>query len=807
MESGFIMESSTSFEDFIECYPHDMVDDGADNSGHEFLVNSEEEDASINAIGKLVSDVIADNQFHTSSLEDSSCQEPQDISSKSIERLLNDVIAESQLVTQISALDDVERFNNSLFGLFTGVYRPATSTEIVTFTDCCVKKCTMFLSRFLIDHLRCALPLEKSAMQEFQFHLTKQFVINGQFNPVVASRDVCETIFASIYCISTSRLQTLLKEINDGQTQTLPHGNFGSSPKTAKFYERMAKIVVLLEEHAQDLPNKSGYVMSRGITQKDLMKLVSPDESKQLLPKHYLSGIKPALHWRASNDLTKCKYCSVFRCSLFHQKVINKEEVRQHRENHWANINADRLDYFVRKIFSLTHPQWLLSITHDGMSKHKSKVPHFLWNRAKFIIDADLAFCNLNGVIIHRKDKNGGDFVVDGYFNLSDVFPGGTNLVASQLIMSIVKTAPIPPVVAIQLDNCSVNKSYSMIATLGWLLIKQTTVKEFYLCFNEVGHTHIDVDALFGRYSQALSKKECPTPQALLDLFQKQQGVRQSTVDLKVYDFTTFLAPYQNNFGNLKNNHMFRIFIGSDNTPKVQIAHYIRSSKWLKSVPDAETWDYNVFKKLPPLNEEPPALLPSVDKLQKLQHTASAARQLLSEEEMKDYLSLVADIRAYVPTPFANILSLFSETVSETHNEAASNVLLDPHNKAIEKFMKEHKENISKIWNSLEVTNLEEAVYSNDTAELLAEESTVPEEEPTVSLGTINDNIELTPPPLTAPKKRGRKKNIPEERQSAQNAAASLPAEQLIVSLDEIESDATLPPPKKRGRPRKNPVL
>uniref|UniRef100_A0AC35F8M6 Uncharacterized protein n=1 Tax=Panagrolaimus sp. PS1159 TaxID=55785 RepID=A0AC35F8M6_9BILA len=369
--------------------------------------------------------------------------------------------------------------------------------------------------------------------------------------------------------MTSFRLKAILGQIEKGFSQPTLHGNIGTSAKTPQYYDRMAKLVVLLEEHAQDLPNKSGYIMGRGITKKDLMQLVSTGNKYPLLPKHYLDGIKPNVHWRATNDLTKCKYCSVFRCCLIHKKIINKEEVRKHRENHWKNINADRLDYSVRKMFSLDHPESLLSLTHDGMSKHKTKLPHLLCNRAKFIGDADLAFCNLNGVIIHRKDKDGGNFMIDGFFNLGDVFPGGANLVVSQLIASIARTTPLPRIVAIQLDNCSVNKCYTMIASLGWILLVQNVVKEFYICYNEVGHTHIDVDALFGRFSQALANTECPAPKDLLELFQKQKGVRQATADLNVFDFTTFMAPYQNNF---------------ENVPKVQVSPYIRSSKWLKAV-------------------------------------------------------------------------------------------------------------------------------------------------------------------------------------------------------------------------------
>uniref|UniRef100_A0A914PBJ2 Uncharacterized protein n=1 Tax=Panagrolaimus davidi TaxID=227884 RepID=A0A914PBJ2_9BILA len=66
---------------------------------------------------------------------------------------------------------------------------------------------------------------------------------------------------------------------------------------------------------------------------------------------------------------------------------------------------ADRLDYEVRKMFSLRNPLLLICITHDAMSKNKSRLPHLNTNRSKVLSDCDLAYCTLSGLIVHRSSK------------------------------------------------------------------------------------------------------------------------------------------------------------------------------------------------------------------------------------------------------------------------------------------------------------------------------------------------------------------------------------------------------------------
>uniref|UniRef100_A0AC35G1K0 Uncharacterized protein n=1 Tax=Panagrolaimus sp. PS1159 TaxID=55785 RepID=A0AC35G1K0_9BILA len=282
---------------------------------------------------------------------------------------------------------DVQQFNQSLNNLFRGTFRPANPLEILSINSCCIRKCTLLLSRFVIERLRCSLPLEKLQLRDYQFHLVREMYKNGLFEFKAGGERVCENVFAAIYVIPASRLKKIKQQLQDDYTQPDAHGNDGRKWKSNEYYTNVARMVVLLEDVAQDSPTDGSYYMPRGLSKIDFMKEVNPETQKQLLPDYYLQAIKPTLHWHSRNALTN-------RCTS-----------TQHRMNHFDNIISDRLDYEVRKMFSVRNPLSLICITHDAMSKNKSRLPHLNTNRSKVLSDCDLAYCTLSGLIVHRISK------------------------------------------------------------------------------------------------------------------------------------------------------------------------------------------------------------------------------------------------------------------------------------------------------------------------------------------------------------------------------------------------------------------
>lgn len=83
----------------------------------------------------------------------------------------------------------------------------------------------------------------------------------------------------------------------------------------------------------------------------------------------------------------------------------DQEEAKHHLKNHYTNINKDRVDYFMRKSISLEQVKFLLSIGHDGMSKHLSNFPNLRNFNTKKVSDTMKMGCGLNLAVVHRKSK------------------------------------------------------------------------------------------------------------------------------------------------------------------------------------------------------------------------------------------------------------------------------------------------------------------------------------------------------------------------------------------------------------------
>jgi hypothetical protein len=84
---------------------------------------------------------------------------------------------------------------------------------------------------------------------------------------------------------------------------------------------------------------------------------------------------------------------------------------------------------------------------------------------------------------------------------------------------SPVEAAALPPVLNIQLDNaCSDNKN-RYVFNFFFLLVHKGVFHKVYVNFLFVGHTHEDIDAMFGRWNRRLRENNYPTLPTLMKSF------------------------------------------------------------------------------------------------------------------------------------------------------------------------------------------------------------------------------------------------------------------------------------------------
>ena len=65
----------------------------------------------------------------------------------------------------------------------------------------------------------------------------------------------------------------------------------------------------------------------------------------------------------------------------------------------------------------------------------------------------------------------------------------------------VVQPERLPPTLTLQLDNASGNNKNRWVFAFCSLLVHRVVFREIYINFLIVGHTHKDIDALFGRWS------------------------------------------------------------------------------------------------------------------------------------------------------------------------------------------------------------------------------------------------------------------------------------------------------------------
>jgi len=84
---------------------------------------------------------------------------------------------------------------------------------------------------------------------------------------------------------------------------------------------------------------------------------------------------------------------------------------------------------------------------------------------------------------------------------------------------------PLPPILHVQMDNAASDNKNRFVFCFWSLLVANKIFREVYVNFMLVGHTHDDIDALFGRWSMALRKESFPTIPLLMKSFMDIEAV------------------------------------------------------------------------------------------------------------------------------------------------------------------------------------------------------------------------------------------------------------------------------------------
>jgi hypothetical protein len=226
-------------------------------------------------------------------------------------------------------------------------------------------------------------------------------------------------------------------------------------------------------------------------------------------------------------------------------------------EAHGQAQRAHRELYYANRNLSKSEPSKVLTIIHDKMDHSKTACPHF--SHKNKAVDSfmklpvavtrmiahghgDVRYAHY-GLDICPSDSNHTvgsiakllrDLESPPMYSTRQMFVGGGSSPLFQALLtgaaicegslppppgSRVEAATLPPVLNMQLDNaCSDNKNRYVFSFFS-LLVHKGVFREVYVNFLLVGHTHEDIDAMFGRWSCRLRENDYPTLPILMKSF------------------------------------------------------------------------------------------------------------------------------------------------------------------------------------------------------------------------------------------------------------------------------------------------
>jgi hypothetical protein len=143
----------------------------------------------------------------------------------------------------------------------------------------------------------------------------------------------------------------------------------------------------------------------------------------------------------------------------------------------------------------------------------------------------------------------------------------------------------LPPILNVQIDNAVSDNKNKFVFCFWSLLVAKRIFREVYMNFMLVGHTHDDIDALFGRFSMALRKEDFPTIPLLMKSFMKNEKVPtiphliEEVPDFKKFIEGSMLDGANALMGHTK-AHQFKFFVDLSECPIVKDKMYCHTQDW-----------------------------------------------------------------------------------------------------------------------------------------------------------------------------------------------------------------------------------
>ena len=263
-------------------------------------------------------------------------------------------------------------------------------------------------------------------------------------------------------------------------------------------------------------------------------------------------------------------------------------------DKHLAVARAHRDYYYINRYRSHNFPHECLTVMHDKMDHSKTN-SHVFSHKSKDLDGLVKLLVSVTSMIAHGHGDvcyahYGLDmFAHDSNYTISsmakllcdlelppksssrELFVGSrsTNLFKailkgmemceaslSLLLEVLVLATPLPLILNVQMDNATSDNKNRYVFCFWSLLVAKKIFREVYVNFMIVGHTHDDIDALFGRWSMALKKESFSTVPLLMKSFMDVESILTIPHLIEeVADFKGFIGGKLNDNNNILVGH------------------------------------------------------------------------------------------------------------------------------------------------------------------------------------------------------------------------------------------------------------
>ena len=473
----------------------------------------------------------------------------------------------------------------------------------------------------------------------------RQFHRDGGGRNVVTLEgvDVCPLAWMQIMGVSSSTFYCNAKYAAAGHAAQ-HHGNSGLRKPRNHTIVATAALGAILDRHADHMPHKSrvlssgekvvAKVLPANFKWKDQIPILDEHLADCGLPPLSVSNLSKIRRFsypeynpkRAGDNFARCSLCDEFQG---HKKLTQpgtqasllwSKKIQVHLDSAYAHRDL----YYLNRFRSKLSPHEVVTIMHDKMDHSKTASPA-LSHKVKHLdgliklpvaVTGMLAHGHVDqryahyGLDLYSHDAN---YTVGSFAKLlrdleappksssRELFPESNShplyvalLQGSEMCLDPLGPAPdipipakpLPPILNVQMDNAVSDNKNRFVFCFWSLLVAKRIFREVYVNFMLVGHTHDDIDALFGRWSMSLRKEDFPTIPLLMKSFMKNETVPtiphliQEVPDFKKFIEGSMLDGASALMGHTK-AHQFKFHVDSSGCPVVKYKIYCHDPDWL----------------------------------------------------------------------------------------------------------------------------------------------------------------------------------------------------------------------------------